>query len=218
MHKTLSTLFIGAASVCASFHLSAQEYMFTYSKLYSQMKSNASEGHDDVKIGFFFVNAQNKNLCPINKAWMEKEQHYERLKVSENHELLVPIDSNLRQANPLVFVDTPQELQCDFSMVVMTKQSLQGHVTANEMARILPQMQTLLEDLGGMFASWFTPEVKGLTFEFTEINSGEVVLSDGHSVPITNGKAQVLLTQLQGGYLTLPAETSRVLPYLPDAD
>ena len=41
-----------------SSHLYAQEYIFTYSKLYSHMKQNAKEGHDDVKVGFFFLNVQ----------------------------------------------------------------------------------------------------------------------------------------------------------------
>lgn len=196
----------------------AQEYMFTYSKLYSQMKNNVEDDHPDVKVGFFFVDANSKRLCRIKKAWMEKEEHYEQLQPSDINELVVPIDNNLRQANPLVFVDTPNEQRCDFSMVVMTKQPLQGRVDYSQVEALLPQMQSMLEDLGGVFAGWFTPDVSGVTLEFSDRLNSEITFSDGHTVPVINGKAQVDLKQIgRGGWMQLPQPTQRVLPYLPKA-
>lgn len=51
----------------------AQQYMFTYSKLFSQMKSNTKEDHPDVKMGIFFVDAQSKQNCVIEKrGWKRK--------------------------------------------------------------------------------------------------------------------------------------------------
>ena len=92
------------------------------------MKQNAKEGHQDVKVGLFFLNADTKQNCVIEKAWMEKEEHYEELKSSPYHELLVPLDNNLKSANPLVFVQTPMDQRCDFSMVVMTKEPFNGEM------------------------------------------------------------------------------------------
>lgn len=209
----LTTALLGAVCLPAS----AQEYMFTYSKLYTHMKQNAKEGHDDVKVGFFFTNADTKKLCRVEKAWMEKEEHYEELVISPSQEVIVPVDANLKQANPLVFVDTPQDQRCDFSMVVMTKKPLQGNVSYQQIEALLPQMRSILEQLGGMFASWFTPDVEGVTLEFAK-QQGEVSFSNGLTKPIVNGKLQVALSEIgEGGYMTLPEPTLRVLPYLPDA-
>ncbi|MDE1317937.1 DUF2987 domain-containing protein [Vibrio aestuarianus] len=213
---TLLTTLVFSASV--SFPIQAQEYMFTYSKLFSQLKNNVKDDYKDVKVGFFFVNAQTKKLCPIEKAWMEKEKHYEELSTSINHELLLPLDDNLRQANPLIFVDTPQDMRCDFSTVVMTKKPFEGQVSYEQVATLLPQMQSLLEELGGMFASWFTPDVSGITLEFANNLDSNIVLSNGQTIAIKNGKAQVAVEQIgNGGYMQLPEQTVRVLPYLPNA-
>ncbi|WP_394143961.1 DUF2987 domain-containing protein [Vibrio atypicus] len=219
MKKLSLALLTAAVSMSAALPTYAQEYMFTYSKLYSHMKQNAKEGHDDVKVGFFFLNANTKQLCKIEKAWMEKEEHYEELQVSPYNEVLVPLDSNLKSANPLVFVHTPMDMRCDFSMVVMTKDPMNGEVSYDEVKVLLPQMQAILEQLGGMFASWFTPDVEGVTLEFPDNLNGMIQFSNGASKPIVNGKAQVSLEEIgEGGSMTLPTETARVLPYLPKAN
>ena len=219
MKKLSLALLTAAVSMSAALPTYAQEYMFTYSKLYSHMKQNAKEGHDDVKVGFFFLNANTKQLCKIEKAWMEKEEHYEELQISPYNEVLVPLDNNLKSANPLVFVHTPMDMRCDFSMVVMTKDPMNGEVSYDEVKVLLPQMQAILEQLGGMFASWFTPDVEGVTLEFPDNLNGMIQFSNGTSKPIVNGKAQVSLEEIgEGGSMTLPTETARVLPYLPKAN
>ncbi|WP_159656585.1 DUF2987 domain-containing protein [Vibrio atypicus] len=219
MKKLSLALLTAAVSMSAALPTYAQEYMFTYSKLYSHMKQNAKEGHDDVKVGFFFLNANTKQLCKIEKAWMEKEEHYEELQISPYNEVLVPLDNNLKSANPLVFVHTPMDMRCDFSMVVMTKDPMNGEVSYDDVKVLLPQMQAILEQLGGMFASWFTPDVEGVTLEFPDNLNGMIQFSNGTSKPIVNGKAQVSLEEIgEGGSMTLPTETARVLPYLPKAN
>ncbi|ENO8414904.1 DUF2987 domain-containing protein [Vibrio mimicus] len=216
--KSKSYLLLASLALTISTPVMAQQYMFTYSKLFSQMKSNTKEDHPDVKMGIFFIDAQSKQNCVIEKAWMEKEEHYEELKIGPGYELLVPLDNNLRQANPLVFVDTPQDKRCDFSMVVMAKKPFEGKVAYQEVEVLLPQMQAMLEQLGGMFASWFTPAVEGVTLEFSPETEGVITLSNGQTVSIVNHKAQVALSQISPeGWMELPAPTLRVLPYLPKA-
>lgn len=218
MKKVTLAILTAALSAAVALPIQAQEYMFTYSKLYSHMKQNAKEGHDDVKVGFFFLNSKTKQLCNIQKAWMEKEEHYEELKVSPYKELIVPLDNNLRSANPLVFVQTPMDQRCDFSMVVMTKEPMLGEVSYQEVEVLLPQMKAILDQLGGMFSSWFTPDVEGVTLEFPNKYNGSIEFSNGGSIAIVDGKAQVTLEDIgQGGSMILPVETSRVLPYLPKA-
>ncbi|MBR9875854.1 MAG: DUF2987 domain-containing protein [Vibrionaceae bacterium] len=217
--KKLSLSLLGtAALMLAAPATQAQEYMFTYSKLYTQLKNNNKEGHDDVKVGVFFVNADTKQLCDIEKAWMEKEEHYEEFVIPASKELPLPIDKNLKSANPLVFVQTPIDTRCDYSLVVMTKEPLQGNVSYEQLAPLMPQMQSMLEDLGGMFAGWFTPDVQGVTMEFSNGLDSMISFSNGTEKPIVNGKVQVALSEIgEGGTITLPEPTMRVLPYLPKA-
>ncbi|EJF7263962.1 DUF2987 domain-containing protein [Vibrio parahaemolyticus] len=216
--KKLSLILGSAALLLSSPITHAQEYMFTYSKLYTQLKNNTKEGHDDVKVGVFFVDARTKQLCAIEKAWMEKEEHYEEFVIPASKELPLPIDKNLKSANPLVFVHTPKDSRCDYSLVVMTKEPLQGSVSYEQLKPLMPQMQSMLEDLGGMFAGWFTPEVQGVTMEFANELDGKIVFSNGQEKAIVNGKVQVALSEIgEGGTITLPEPTMRVLPYLPQA-
>ncbi|EMR9627336.1 DUF2987 domain-containing protein [Vibrio parahaemolyticus] len=216
--KKLSLILGSAALLLSSPITHAQEYMFTYSKLYTQLKNNTKEGHDDVKVGVFFVDARTKQLCAIEKAWMEKEEHYEEFVIPASKELPLPIDKNLKSANPLVFVHTPKDSRCDYSLVVMTEEPLQGSVSYEQLKPLMPQMQSMLEDLGGMFAGWFTPEVQGVTMEFANELNGKVVFSNGQERAIVNGKVQVALSEIgEGGTITLPEPTMRVLPYLPQA-
>ncbi len=217
--KKLSLSLLGtAALMLAAPATQAQEYMFTYSKLYTQLKNNNKEGHDDVKVGVFFVNADTKQLCDIEKAWMEKEEHYEEFVIPASKELPLPIDKNLKSANPLVFVQTPIDTRCDYSLVVMTKEPLQGNVSYEQLAPLMPQMQSMLEDLGDMFAGWFTPDVQGVTMEFSNGLDSTISFSNGTEKPIVNGKVQVALSEIgEGGTMTLPEPTMRVLPYLPKA-
>ncbi len=216
--KKLSLILGSAALLLSSPITHAQEYMFTYSKLYTQLKNNTKEGHDDVKVGVFFVDARTKQLCAIEKAWMEKEEHYEEFVIPASKELPLPIDKNLKSANPLVFVHTPKDSRCDYSLVVMTKEPLQGSVSYEQLKPLMPQMQSMLEDLGGMFAGWFTPEVQGVTMAFANELNGKIVFSNGQEKAIVNGKVQVALSEIgEGGTITLPEPTMRVLPYLPQA-
>ncbi|EGQ9303281.1 DUF2987 domain-containing protein [Vibrio vulnificus] len=218
MRKIGLTLLCTALSSFVVTPVSAQEYMFTYSKLFSQLKNNTKEGHEDVKVGIFFVNPQTKQLCDIEKAWMEKEEHYEEFMIPASKELPLPIDNNLKSANPLVFVQTPQDMRCDYSLVVMTKQPLQGKVTYAQLEPLMPQMKTMLDDLGGMFSSWFTPDVEGVTMEFADQLNDMITFSNGQKKAIVNGKVQVALSEIgEAGYMVLPQPTMRVLPYLPAA-
>ncbi|MFA0014904.1 DUF2987 domain-containing protein [Vibrio lentus] len=214
MKKTVLAL-LASFSLGVSLPASAQEYMFTYSKLYTQLKNNTKKGHDDVKVAVFFVDQQAQTICHISKAWMEKEEHYEELKVSPANELLLPVDQNLRSANPLIFVQT-QEQECAYSLVVMTQEPLSGTVEVAQLESLLPQMQAMLEDVSGMFSSWITPDIQGLTLEFDNKLEGNIALSNGKQIPIEEGRAKFTLAELNGSdSITLPEATVRVLPYIP---
>ncbi len=77
-------------------------------------------------------------------------------------------------------------------------------------------MQAMLEDVSGMFSSWFTPDIQGLTLEFDSKLEGNIALSNGKQIPIKEGRAKFTLDELNGSdSITLPETTVRVLPYIP---
>lgn len=211
-----------AIAICGALispaHAYQQEYRFTYSKLYTQLKHNAEDDHESARLGIFFVESKSGLPCQIDKAWMEKEEKYEALGTAPNGELQLPLDSHLRQANPLVFVHIDQITQCDFSMVVMSREPLKQQVDYQHLANLKGDMQLLLGKLGGMFARWFTPDIEGVTLEFAQ-PMGEVKISDGTTLSIVDHRVSVDLRELtQDQYLILPAETLRVMPYIPSAN
>lgn len=196
---------------CVSAPSYAQQYRFTYSKLYSQAKYNLEEAYKDVKVAYFFVDADTKKRCTIEKAWMEKEEHYEEFTIPKSQELNFPLDQNLKQANPLVFVNLPQDMRCDFSMVVMTKAPLSTQLSYGQAKDISMQMDALYAELVGMFGQ--SPDVIGLTLEFEGLESGQILVSDQNPIEIKKGRAQIDLSTLtENSVLQLPQETSRVLP------
>lgn len=232
MRNRLSVLFSALISVATALTTSgpvyandavssSQQYMFSYSKLYSYKKHDLDPELTAVKTGIYFVDQSSHKLCAIEKAWMEKEEKYEQLQVSATNELLLPLDSNLKKANPLVFIDTEQGKRCDFSIVVMAKQAYTNQISYQDIQALVPQMQSLLEEHGGMFASWFTPKVEGVILEFNQqqgVLKDAVTFSNGSSVDLVNGRVQISLDQIDPGEsVPLPASPIRVLPWLPEA-
>lgn len=209
------TPLLASLAVASSFAY-PQEYRFTYSKLFSQLKHNLNHEQSLVRLGVFFVDTSTGFPCDIDKAWMENPKHYAPLSVSPSGELNLPLDSNLRQANPLVYVHLEQPVQCDFSMVVVSREPLFEEVSHQQLVLIRDDMQSMQASLGGMFARWFTPNIEGVTLEFSQ-PQGVITLDNGQQLPVQNHRASIDLRELDASTkLSLPAETLRVMPFIPD--
>ncbi|PSW06231.1 DUF2987 domain-containing protein [Photobacterium lipolyticum] len=165
-HWLLAGLF--ATSTVYAQDANAQNIEIRYSTLHSKLKQNVKEGHDDVRIALFLVNQADGEVCKIQKASMRKEKHYQELVIPESNELVVPVDKNLRQANPDVTFVIDDGITCDVSMQVIANKDFDTSLSQNEIAQLVPQMNNMLSDLGGMFASWFMPEAEGVVVHFTE--------------------------------------------------
>ncbi|RYU68672.1 DUF2987 domain-containing protein [Aliivibrio finisterrensis] len=209
---------IGATTLsllCLALPVKAEQYRFTYLKLYYQLKVNQKEGHDDVRMALFFNDSQTGKACQITKAWMEKEEHYEEFTIPSNQELTLPIDDNLKSANPLVYIQTEEGKQCDISMEVLANQRFDGSVSIKELKELAIQMDAMLADIGGMFSSYFMPDVEGITFVFSDTVTEAVKLSNGKDLSLKNGRATVSLEKYADDvHILLPAEPLKVTPWL----
>lgn len=209
---------IGATTLsllCLALPVKAEQYRFTYSKLYYQLKVNQKEGHDNVRMALFFNDSQTGKACHITKAWMEKEEHYEEFTIPSSQELPLPIDNNLKSANPLVYIQTEEGKQCDISMEVLANKPLTGSVSFDELTLLTTQMNAMLSDIGGMFSKYFMPDVEGVRFVFSDAVTSEIKASNGVIIPIENGKATVDLREFsKETSFELPATPLKVTPWL----
>ncbi|OCH04854.1 DUF2987 domain-containing protein [Aliivibrio fischeri] len=201
--------------LCLALPVKAEQYRFTYTKLYYQLKVNQKEGHEGVRMALFFNDAQTGKACQITKAWMEKEEHYEEFTIPSNQELPLPIDNNLKSANPLVYIQTEEGKQCDISMEVLANKSFRGSVSAKELKELTIQMDAMLADIGGMFSKYFMPDVEGVTFVFSDTVTKGVSTSTGELLPLNNGKVTIDLRKYSDDVkFELPTEVLKVTPWL----
>lgn len=204
-----------AALLSASTQTLAQNIEMRYSNLFGKLKHNVESSHPDVKIALYLIDQQTGKTCVVHKGWMQKEEHYEELVIPADNALVIPLDNNLRQANPDVTFVIDDGIVCDLSMQVIATHSFGKSVTKAELAGLLPQMDTMLSDLGGMFSSWFMPEVSGVVMHFEQTQSGLIEVSDKSTIAIQDGKAVVHVKELpENAVLTLPYPADKVTPWL----
>lgn len=195
--------------------VAAAQVQFSYSKLFTQLKHNYSENHPDVKVGYFMVSPQNGETCQITKAWMTKEEHYEDFEIPASQELPLPIDNHLRSVNPDVFIETEGQTACDISFQVLAKKPFKKEMTEGDVNTLVPQMTAMMQDLGGMFASWFMPEVEGVMVHFREPQSA-LKTSEGRIIDVGGNVAVIRASELKGGErIFFPQAPLKVTPWIP---
>ncbi|WP_028025548.1 DUF2987 domain-containing protein [Enterovibrio calviensis] len=214
MIKGLTAAVIAAV---ISLPVSAAQIEFSYSKLYSQLKHNLGENHPDVKIGYFMVAPETGEICTITKAWMIKKKNYEEFVIPDSQELPLPIDNRLRQVNPDVFIQTEGETLCDVSFQVMAKNTFEAELSEQELGTLVPQMTAMMQDLGGMFSSWFMPDVEGVSVHFDQPLTS-LSTSEGRVIDVTGKVAVVKLADLNDGERVLFEQAPvKVTPWIPQS-
>ncbi|PKF50445.1 DUF2987 domain-containing protein [Enterovibrio nigricans] len=214
MIKGLTAALIAAV---ISVPATAAQVELRYSKLYSQLKHNYGENHPDVKVGYFLISPETGKVCEITKAWMIKKQHSEFFVIPPSQELPLPIDNHLRQVNPDVFIETMGDAVCDVSFQVLAKESFNEEMSAEEIQNLVPQMTAMMKDLGGMFASWFMPEVEGVMVHFAEPVSS-LSTSEGRSINVDGKVAIIRVDELkQGEKIAFTKTPLKVTPWIPQS-
>ncbi|UXI02714.1 DUF2987 domain-containing protein [Photobacterium sp. TY1-4] len=206
---------LASATVYAQ-DVAAQNIELRYSALYGKLKQNVKEGHDDVRIALFLLEQNTGEVCRIHHGSMRKDKHYEELVIPASNELLVPIDNNLRQANPDVTFVIDDGITCDMSMQVVANQTYGQQISRAEIAALTPQMDQLLADLGGMFSSWFMPEVGGVVLHFDQEIADGLSTSQGKTIAVNQRKAVIKLAELsEGEVVSFPFPANKVTPWIP---
>jgi len=209
------SLLLSFCLLAISGHVWAQNIEMRYSNLFSKLKHNIAESHPDVSIALYLINQKTGETCTVHKGWMQKEEHYEELVIPTDNALTIPLDNHLRQANPDVTFVIDDGITCDVSMQVIANSSFGKTIMKADLESLLPQMDTLLNDLGGMFSSWFMPEVSGVVMHFATEQTGMITVSNDTIIPIEKGKAIVNVKQLpENTVLTLPSPAIRITPWL----
>lgn len=191
-------------------------YMFHYSNFYNQLKHNNEQGHPDIRVGLFFIQELSRNACHISEARLEHKKHNERLNVyPTTGEVELPIDSNLRQLNPLIYITSLSDEQCDISMMVLAKDPISGVVSMTELTHLSDQMQTLLTQLSGTIGKWFTPKVTGIRIEFSNFKNGLLTTASGEEIEVVDFKANITASNYDANdTITLPEATKYITPII----
>ncbi|WP_036832274.1 DUF2987 domain-containing protein [Photobacterium sanctipauli] len=195
-----------------------QNIEIRYSTLFSKLKQNTKEGHEDVKIALFLLDQRDGSVCKIHRGSMRKDAHFEELVIPDNNEMSVPLDNNLRQANPDVTFVIDDGITCDVSMQVIAKQAFDNAIQQQDVANLIPQMNQMMSDLGGMFSSWFMPDVAGVVVHFDEPMNNPVKFANGQLAE-SNGNSVILpLASLADGEtVSFSQPIVKVTPWIPQA-
>lgn len=213
-HWLLAGLF-ATGSVYAQ-DAAAQNIEMRYSTLYGKLKQNVKEGHDDVRVALYLTNQANGEVCKIQKGSMRKDEHYEELVIPSSNELAVPVDKNLRSANPDVTFVIDDGITCDVSMQVIANKTYDNAISQAELANLVPQMNNMMGDLGGMFSKWFMPEVKGVVVHFAAPSSNPITLSNGKILTVSDQTLVLKLADLtEGENVQFPGNPIKVTPWIP---
>jgi hypothetical protein len=194
-------------------------YMFHYSNFYNQLKHNNEKNHPDIRVGLFFIQQSSRNACHVSEARLEHKKHNEMLNVyPTTGEVELPIDSNLRQLNPLIYITSLSDEPCDISMMVLAKKPMSGVISITELVELSDQMQTLLTQLSGTIGKWFTPKVTGIRIEFSTFENGLLTTSSGEEIEVVDFKANITASNyLADDTIMLPEATKYITPIISSA-
>lgn len=194
----------------------SQDVQIRYSSLYGKLKNNLKEGHEDVNIRLYLVDQQG-NTCKIHKASMRKDKHYEDLVIPADYALSIPLDSNLRQANPDVTFVIDEGITCDVSMQILGLNYKPNSLSKEYIASIVPQMNVMMTDLGGMFSNWFMPKAEGVVVTLSDPNVDQtIVLENGKTISFIEGIGKIKPDDLSANEtLRFTQSIEKISPWIP---
>ncbi|WP_318443081.1 DUF2987 domain-containing protein [Photobacterium leiognathi] len=207
---------VSCLSFLSSANVQAQDVNMRYSALYGKLKNNLKEGHDDVKIRLYLVDKAGQT-CHVHKASMRKDEHYEELTIPADYALSIPLDSNLRQANPDVTFIIDDGITCDVSMQILAENYQPKVLEQAYIEAIVPQMNTMMADLGGMFSQWFMPKAEGVVITLKDRTFNKTLaLKTGKTLNFNSGVARVHLNDLaENESINLSKEIEKISPWIP---
>ncbi len=209
-------LAVSCLSFLSSSSVQAQDVNIRYSALYGKLKNNLKEGHDDVNIRLYLID-QTGQICHVHKASMRKDEHYEELTIPADYALSIPLDSNLRQANPDVTFVIDDGVTCDVSMQILAENYQPKVLEQAYIEAIVPQMNTMMADLGGMFSQWFMPKAEGVVITLKDRSFNKALtLKTGKTLKFNSGVARVHLNDLvEDESINLSKEIEKISPWIP---
>ncbi|TKB57274.1 DUF2987 domain-containing protein [Ferrimonas aestuarii] len=164
----MGSLTLGAAS------MSAQALTLNYKGFYDRMKPLYQGEINQLTLGFYFNHRLEKRPCEIKSGFIQGRYGKLPLLVSDEQQLLLPYDINLRNNSATITVELEDEPQCDFAMQIQAQLWGQTHYTKPQLVELQQQMNLLMEEYAGVGFGWMQPKVVGLTFNFDGKEAVEV--------------------------------------------
>ncbi|MGL5294811.1 MAG: DUF2987 domain-containing protein [Aeromonas sp.] len=191
-----------------------------YSAFYSQMKTFAKGEFGHARLGFYLSDPLNGQRCTLASAEVTSQGKQLSAKVTFDHELQLPVDSdlNLNKARVFVTLNAPHA-RCDMVVQVMADVPREAVLPLSDLIVRQQQMQLLLDKMAGRVGKHFLPKMVGVRVALVEPKGMAYLLKGTHQVPIPWHDNQLLLSgelldQFATGQLQLPNPALRLTPWL----
>ncbi|QDP01190.1 DUF2987 domain-containing protein [Thalassotalea sp. PS06] len=158
--------------VMGLFSLSAQALDLEYKGFYQRLDIIEENELDKITMGFYLVDAYNRERCHIDKAFFfgpgvnEKE-----IDIAADGRLQIPYDKELYDRFAVLRVNLSDPAQnCTLQMQIQVKDNQKTEFSFAELSVYREQMQSLVDEFGGFL--WFMmPDVQGLNLKVASDNT-----------------------------------------------
>lgn len=178
MKKSLlfSCLILAAASVQAA------PVSLEYQGFYQRLKQVNNGNYPLIEIAF---SVPNKDVCRVKSGTLTTEKESFPLTITEQQRIFLPYDGKLKSDRALINldIDGPAD-KCTIAMQVRAKNTKQQY-TQQEVLEIQAEMNRMLNDMQGFPMRYFSNDIAGVNFEFTQGSENRVII-DGKEQVVTD--------------------------------
>jgi len=202
------------------------ETSFTYNGLYKSIKTASANEFSQVSLNFYLlkkdVKAGESKVCPVESGYISDGEHTMDLIVTDRGQMLLPLDKSLKQDHAAITIITPQQDMCQLKMQIEVASFELPNASVRSLNGWTTQITALYEKLAGWPGRYFMPNLVGLTFTFSDVESSSayLVTPQGRQL-LASAKADKLYFSLDDlselpadGQLQFSSELTAVTPRL----
>ncbi|SDJ23855.1 Protein of unknown function [Ferrimonas sediminum] len=187
-----------AASLALPF--SASALTLDYKGFYDRMDKLYEPDVNRMKLVFYFNHRKQHRPCRIDDGAILSHGKRLPLLIGDDQQLLLPFDRSLRESSAVIRVELENENQCDFAMQLQAEVLDKTHYSAEDVADIQLQMNTLMRAYAGIGFGWLQPEVKGLTFTLSSHSNARFSTPGAEALVVDdNGRLTLTVDQFPAG-------------------
>ncbi|WP_076411555.1 DUF2987 domain-containing protein [Shewanella sp. UCD-KL12] len=178
--------------ILAATSVQAAPISLEYQGFYQRLKQVNKGNYPLIEIAF---SVPNKDLCRVKSGTITTEKETFPLTITAQQRIFLPYDGKLKSDRALVNLEIDGSADnCSIAMQVRAKNTKQ-HYSQTEVSEIQAEMNRMLYDMQGFPMRYFSNDISGLNFEFSE-NDKVLVTIDGKE-QVVKGKLRLSAEQIE---------------------